>query len=113
MTKTIKHGPFLWVRRDSGGSECWDVELPRDLGLTFFCVKNYGGEPQASDGFTGWRLVSGGPLTNVGGWTTRDAAIADVTPYLIIRYAQEARAKIQAAQQAADMLRGILGVLSF
>lgn len=80
MNKTIKHGPFLWVRRDSGDAESWDVELPRDLGLTFFCVKNYGGEPQASDGFTGWRLVSGGPLTNIGGWATREAAIADVTP---------------------------------
>lgn len=113
MNKTIKHGPFLWVRRDSGGSECWDVEMPKNIGLTFFCVKNYGGEPVSSDAFSGWRVVSGGPITSVGGWTSRDAAIAGATPYLIARYAQEARAKIQAAQQTADMLRGILGVLSF
>lgn len=104
----IQRGPFTWERRDSGNDECWVLVTPPDLPTTFWCVNNYGGVPVDGDGFTGWRLTSGGPFTQVGGWTTREDAIAGVTPWLIERYKAEAKeiaAKAQRTLKAIAKLK--------
>lgn len=97
---TIHHGPFKFVRDDSGGCECWDVVLPDNLRLTHFRLKNYGGEPNNLSGFTGWRVVSGSPFTNAGGWSTRVDAIRGATPWLIDYYRKQAADKITEAAAA-------------
>lgn len=78
----IRHGPFTWVRRDQGQDETWELKFHEDAKLAYWCVKNYGGTPEEGNAFSGWRLVSGGPFTDAGGWTNRREAIEGVTPYL-------------------------------
>lgn len=90
----MKVGPFTWERSDDdSGEECWNLVLPEGVGITFFCVKNYGGIPTDGNGFSGWRLVSGGPFSQAGGWTTREAAMRGVIPYLLRRYRREVKRK--------------------
>lgn len=84
--KTMKVGPFTWQREDQDKEECWELVMPRELKLTHFCVKNYGGRPSDGHSFSGWRLVSGGPFNEAGGWTSRDAAMKGVVPYLLKYY---------------------------
>jgi hypothetical protein len=81
----IKVGPFTWERRDNGDSEAWDLVQPKGVPLTHWAVKNYGGDPNDSSGFSGWRLVSGGPFVTAGGWTSREDAMLGVIPYLMAR----------------------------
>lgn len=107
---TIYHGPFKFVRNDSGGCECWDVVLPDNLRLTRFGVKNYGGEPNDLSGFTGWRVVSGGPFTNAGGWSSRDAAICGATPWLIDYYRKQAA---EAMAEAATLMNATAAFLLY
>lgn len=100
----IKHGGFTWVRDDQGDCECWDVRLPERAGLPYFCVKNYGGTPSDSSGFTGWRVVGGGPFTDAGGWTSRDAAIKGAAPWLRKYYRSCIRQKIVEARRTKALL---------
>jgi hypothetical protein len=96
--QTLVVGPFTWRREDSSnGEECW--ELVRPEGLTYFCVKNYGGEPNANSGFSGWRLVSGGPFTEAGGWTSRGDAMSGVVPFLIEYYRYQAASRMAEAER--------------
>lgn len=95
----IKRGPFTWERKDNGDDECWNLVTRPDLPTTHWSVKNYGGKPDPENSFSGWRLVSGGPFTRVGGWTTREDAIAGVTPWLIERYKTEAKELAAKAQR--------------
>lgn len=98
-TSTIKVGPFTWTREDNGDCECWELVTPKETGLTYFCLKNYGGKPNNSSGFTGWRLVSGGPFTNAGGWTSRENAMHGVIPFLLNYYREQAARLIAKAQR--------------
>jgi hypothetical protein len=95
---TIQCGPLTWKRKDNAGHECWDCEPPAGLSLSYFCVKRYSAKPEMhkvdmtfyggtfreeENAFSGWRLVSGGPFTSVGGWSSRDDAIKAATPWLV------------------------------
>lgn len=104
----INFGGFTWERRDSGGDECWDVILPKDSGLTNFCVKNYGGKPNDETGFSGWRVVSGGPFTHVGGWTSRMDAIHGAAPWLMAYYKKQCAEKIVLARRNEKMLEKLV-----
>lgn len=95
---TLKCGPLTFVRRDEARDETWEVKMPEGVRLTIFCVKNYGGAPNDSTGFSGWRIVSGGPFTDAGGWTTRDAAILGATPWLMKYYRKNAKEMKRAAE---------------
>lgn len=89
-------GQFVWKRRDDGDSaECWDLVLPKGAGLTIFCLKNYGGRLNDLNAFSGWRLVSGGPFTDAGGWASRAQAMAGVVSYLVDHYTGEVRVKMK------------------
>lgn len=104
-TSRLGVGQFTWKRRDGGDkAECWDLVQPKGADLTFFCLKNYGGRPTGQNAFSGWRLVSGGPFTDAGGWTSRQQAMADVAPYLIAYYKNEARVKMKAAKRQLAMV---------
>jgi hypothetical protein len=101
---TVSCGPFTWKHDSRGGpDEVWELVIDPDACLTRFCVKNYGGEPNDENPFSGWRLVSGGPFRTVGGWTSRDAAIRGVTCWLIgyIRRDAETKAETLRKQLAA------------
>lgn len=109
---TIKHGPLTFVRRDNdGNAECWDVLLPKDLGLPHFGIKNYGGEPSDDNAFSGWRVVSGGPFTRAGGWGTRDKAIEGATPWLVAYYKREATEAMAKAERITTLMTKIIGEL--
>jgi hypothetical protein len=95
----IKVGPFEWVRRDDTREESWDLVQPKDAGLTHWAVKNYGGKPNDASGFSGWRLVSGGPFTSAGGWTTREDAMYGVIPWLMKRFREDLKAKLEKCDQ--------------
>lgn len=107
----IQCGPLRFTREDSGGSEAWEVATPKVDGLPCFRVKNYGGKPNDANPFSGWRIVGGGPFTEAGGWTTRNAAIRNATPWLLRYYhnnATEQKAKLEATLAALDQwLAGI------
>jgi hypothetical protein len=97
----VKVGPFEWERRDLGGEERW-ILLNWPLG-THWCVKNYGGTPNEESGFSGWRLVSGGPFCIAGGWTAREDAMRGVIPFMRKMLEDEiegARAKVVAIETA-------------
>lgn len=90
---TLKCGPLTFIRRDEARDETWGVKTPSLAGLPCFSVKNYGGKPNEVNAFSGWRVVGGGPFTDAGGWTTRDAAILGATPWLIAFYRRSAKQK--------------------
>jgi hypothetical protein len=96
--ETKKVGPFTWRRDDDSDEECWQLMTPAKLRATFFCVKNYGGKPNGGTAFSGWRLVSGGPFTSAGGWTTREAAMRGVVPYLLKHYREDVKKRIAEAE---------------
>lgn len=81
MQKISAYG-FTWQYRESGGQECWEIVLPDGTGLPHFAVKNYGNTSNTKSGFSGWRVVSGGPFTQAGGWTTRDDAMKGAAPWI-------------------------------
>jgi hypothetical protein len=90
----IKVGPFEWKRDDRSGDECWDLVQPEGARLTHWAVKNYGGKPNDRSGFSGWRLVSGGPFCTVGGWTSREEAMLGVIPWLMERLRSDLKDKL-------------------
>ena len=102
---TRRLGPFTWTRRDNGGDECWNLVQDQSLRMTVWSLKNYGGPP--GRGFSGWKLVSGGPFDDAGAWATRDEAMQGVVPFLLEWYRKELRERIA----AADQLRAALGKL--
>lgn len=104
----IKVGPFEWVRRDDGRDEAWDLVPPKGLRPTYWCVKNYGGTPNEESGFSGWRLVSGGPFTTVGGWTTREDAMRGVVPWLLNHYCTELQNRLKEAERAKIVVTALL-----
>jgi hypothetical protein len=110
MNQVIKVGPFEWRGPEDRGGECWDLALPEGLKMTHWALKNYGGEPNDSTGFSGWRLVSGGPFTRVGGWRSRDEAMIGVVPWLLdyLRNELARRIQEQATMKLAleELLRG-------
>jgi hypothetical protein len=112
-TNAIKCGPFTFERdtRDADRGESWNVKLPKGVELTRFCVKNYGGKPSNGNAFSGWRVVSGGPFTDAGGWTTRDDAIAGATPWLIAYYQDDAEQRHAEAVRTLKALKRFLGVI--
>lgn len=106
-------GPFTWKRcKDGSREESWDLThingVDRNkiqfVGLTYFCVKNYGGKP--GDGFKGWKLVSGGPFNSAGAYDTVNEAIAGVTPYMIEYYTRLAADKMTEAKSILKLLAG-------
>lgn len=108
----VECGPFTWVKRpidvrvdrSHPQEEVWEVQTPTDIGMTSFVVKNYGGKPSNKCAFTGWRLVSGGPFSQVGGWTNRDDAIIGVTPFLIKFYRERAADLIAKANKIIQVV---------
>lgn len=112
MSERIKVGPFEWqLDADEDGhrhAECWDLVQPEGLKLTFWSLKNYGGTPNDKSGFSGWRLVSGGPFTSAGGWTTRDDAMRGVISWLLAYYRADVAKKIEEAKRATLALTAIL-----
>lgn len=88
MTEKLTVGPFTWIKRaDQSECEVWELEREKDAGLTHFVIKNYGGEP--GSGFSGWKLVSGGPFDSAGAYASREEAMVGVVPFLIEWYANE------------------------
>lgn len=87
---TMKVGPLTWKRDKDSDEECWDVVIPKDCGIPSFCVKNYGGKPNNSSAFSGWRVVGGGPFTAAGGWTSREDAMRGAAPFLLNYYRENA-----------------------
>lgn len=115
----IKHGPFTWRKRppaDHGRSEdVWEmVDRPYDIKMTSFCMKDYGGRPDLTgrDAFTGWRLVSGGPFTRVGGWNSFEEALPIITPWLVAYYMEEAQKKIEEANEVIRLVGNFQQVVS-
>lgn len=100
--ETMKVGPFTWRRDDHGEDEAWELVLPKNLRVTYFCVKNYGGQP-TNESFSGWRLVSGGPFAHVGGWTNRYDAMKGVIKFLIGFYRKEAKKRLTKARRIMKM----------
>lgn len=109
----VKVGPFTWERlddkeeNDRARQECWELVVPEDSGLSFFYVKNYGGAPSAS-AFSGWRLGSGGPFTQAGGWTSRTEAMKGAVPFLIKFFRAEAERKMKGALRTKAVLDAFL-----
>lgn len=107
----IKRGPFVFTKRvTSSGDEAWDITLKCGTPMpTFFCVKNYGGEP--GPGFAGWKLVSVWPFDQAGAYKTRDAAIAGVIPFVTQHTMEAARRKMAEATALAKSLKRDLKAL--
>lgn len=94
------------IERESGGEPIWRLLWHSDTG---FVLKNYGG-PLSVSGFSGVRLVSGGPFREAGQWTTVTDAMADprLAEYLLLRLAQEAtevKAKLDDLNADASRIR--------
>lgn len=98
------HGPFTWRKRDNCKDEIWDLDLPSIAGLTSFSLKNYGGTP--GPGFSGWKLVSGGPFDDAGAFDTFEHAVIDVTDYLIDYYQDQSE---RMAEQAEKLRAAVTG----
>lgn len=99
---TYTHGPFTWTKCPGRpGAEVWQNDVPADVGLTFFCLKNYGGTP--GPGFAGWKLVSGGPFDTAGAYSSFKEAVDGVTPWLIKFYAAQAAELTAKAQYLSDV----------
>src|SRR5258706_14166393 len=113
MPKQQRHeyGSFTWVRNDDGKEESWDLVRIPDLLTTYWAVKNYGGDP--GPGFTGWKLVSGGPFDEAGAWATRDEAMRGVIPYLLADLRAEVAKKLAEADAALTALTRLQIALSF
>jgi hypothetical protein len=116
MSNTIMRGPFTWVREfnENERNEVWRLVWPEALkgaGLTRFVVKNYGGEP--GEGFSGWKLVSGGPFDDAGAYSDLDSALDGVTPWLIVYFRARARQKIDEAHTLIDVLNQVTHHLDF
>ena len=100
MTDRITKGPFTWERQErESGCEVWNLLRPEGVEMTYFCLKNYGGQP--GPGFNGWKLVSGGPFDSAGAYSSLEEAIDGVTPYLVGRYIAEAN---QARKRAERLI---------
>jgi hypothetical protein len=103
----ITVGPFTWERADHDEHECWVLVRPLDLHMTFFVLKDYGNSRYCgSDSFSGWRVVSGGPFTNAGKWSSREEAMQGVVPWLTEWYEREIAERRHEAQRIADWLKG-------
>ena len=108
----IKYQGLTWVCPDTlYKDQNWKVLMPRQLELTNFCVVNYGDEPKEGEPFSGWRLCSGGPLMEVGGWTNRDDAIINSTAWLVEYYKKECNEAIKLAEMQHTLLLKWLGSL--
>jgi len=110
MNNTLKHGPLEWSRRDNGGCETWELISGKELKLTYFCIQNYGGKP--GPGFSGWKLVSGGPFDDAGAYGSLAAALDGVTPYLINRFREEAATAKTRADELSKLLAGFLAEIA-
>lgn len=119
----IKSGPFTFVRRqrmsEYNAQEAhfvWEVtftslpqiERNKMIGLTYFCLKNYGGKP--GPGFRGWKLVSGGPYDEAGSYATLEEAVVGVTPWLVAYYNRLAAQKVEEARQLIGVLEQVTAV---
>ena len=111
---TIERGPFVFTKRNPpsiSGDECWEISLKCGAEMpTYFCIKNYGGEP--GPGFMGWKLVSGGPFNSAGAYTSRDEAIAGVIPFMTAHIKTVAAKKLAEAKAMTKALKVALKSLS-
>lgn len=113
----ITHGPFTWHKRPSLArpqEEVWELERPIIVKMTSFVLKNYGGHPDPTNrnAFSGWRLVSGGPFTEVGGWNSFEEALPAVTSWLIRYYTEEAQVQLENAIEVIRHVSNFQAVLS-
>lgn len=95
----VTHGPFTWEKQEPHGKdEVWKLVAPEPL--YHFVIKNYGGIP--GPGFSGWKLVSGGPFDEPGAYSSLTDAMKGITPWLAeyLLYNAEAK-KIEAMNMAA------------
>lgn len=107
---SLRCGPLIFRREDSGGCENWQVALPKDLeGMSSFSIKNYGGQPHNEDSFSGWRVVGGGPYRSAGGWTSRNEAILGATPWLLAYYVQQGKELAATVARQLEALRRFIG----
>ena len=115
---SITVGPFTWVKRIPNAEgmrrgsteEVWELQRPD--GFTSFCLKNYGGKPNDRTGFSGIRLVSGGPFCTAGGWTEFDKAFVEVVPWLTAYYQDEAKKLLEKANRMIQFATNFSDVVS-
>lgn len=106
-------GPFTWARVWDSKDECWDLVKPTsELSGTAFCLKDYGNHHELeTNPFSGWRLVSGGPFTQVGRWASFDEAVKAVVPFLTAYYRERVQERLAQAQALATALNELLPTL--
>ena len=117
-TNTRTVGPFTWVKRErtaddirqGNTEEVWVLQKPD--GFTHFVLKNYGGTPNDKTGFSGIRLVSGGPFCDAGGWTDFDTAFVEIVPYLSAYYKRQAAEMIEKANRMIQFATNFSDVVS-
>lgn len=103
-------GPFTWEKREDATDETWELVRDPEADLTYFVVKNYGGEP--GPGFKGWKLVSGGPFDAAGAWSSRDEAMAGVVPFLLEWYERQVAELLLELEARLTVLRRVRDELS-